>query len=147
MPLTSVAERVVILEDSDDDFDTVCEAIRLMDTGIELCRVTDGDECVALLTRNAAHLPSLVVLDLNAHGTDGREALRVIKLDPVLKRIPVVIMTTSTNPRDVDLCYLYGANAYHTKPVRYPDHLRLIESMLRYWIGDVTNPFRAVHVA
>jgi CheY-like chemotaxis protein len=146
MSLRGTVERVVILEDSDDDFDTVCEAVRHMAIAIELCRVTDGDACVALLAHHEAHLPSLVMLDLNAPGTDGREALRLIKRDPALQRIPVVIMTTSTNPRDVDLCYLYGANAYHKKPVRYPDHLRLIESIFRYWMSDVTSPSGPEHI-
>ena len=145
MPLNGGVDRVVMLEDSDDDFETVCEVIRRMNLSTDVCRVTDGDECMAFLARTVAHLPSLVLLDLNASGTDGREALRQIKLDPVLKRIPVVIMTTSTNPRDLDLCYRYGANAYHTKPVRYPEHRRLIEAILRYWLDDVTRPPELVH--
>lgn len=139
MLLSGQVEPVVILEDSDDDFDTVCEAIRRMGIGPEVCRVTDGDACLTLLSQRTRRLPSLVILDLNAPGTDGRETLRRIKLDPALQRVPVVILTTSTNPRDLDLCYLYGANAYHTKPVKYPDHLRAVEVILRYWLGDVTS--------
>lgn len=145
MPLHGGVDRVVILEDSDDDFETVCEVIRRLNLRTEVCRVTDGDECVAFLARTMAHLPSLVLLDLNAPGSDGREALRQIKLDDVLKRIPVVILTTSTNPRDLDLCYLIGANAYHTKPVRYPEHMRLIEAILGYWLDDVARPPHLVH--
>ncbi len=137
-------ECVVILEDSDDDFDTVCEAILRMGIGPEVCRVTDGDACLTLLSQRTAQLPSLVILDLNAQGTDGRETLRRIKLDPALQRVPVVILTTSTNPRDLELCYLYGANAYHTKPVKYPDHLLAVEAMLRYWLGSVTSASSAV---
>ncbi len=146
MLLREAVERIVILEDSDDDFDTMCEAVRHLDFAVEICRVTDGDACVAFLARNTVDLPSLVIMDLNAPCTGGREALRVIKLDPALRRIPVVIMTTSTNPRDVDLCYLYGANAYHTKSIRYPDHLRSIESILRYWLSEVICPSRTVPV-
>lgn len=147
MPLSGQVACVVILEDSDDDFDTACEAIRRIGIGPEVCRVKDGDACLTLLAQRTANLPSLVILDLNAPGTDGRETLRRIKLDPALQRVPVVIFTTSTNPRDLDLCYLYGANAYHTKPVRYPDHLRAVEVVLRYWLGDVTRASSVVYAS
>lgn len=145
MPCDGSVDRAVILEDSDDDFDTACEVIQRMNLAMALCRVTDGDECVAFLACHLAHLPSLVLLELNAPGTDGRDALRQITLDPALTRIPVVIMTTSTNPRDRDLCSQYGANAYHLTPVRYPDHMRLIEAILRSWLTDVTWPSRVTH--
>ena len=74
---------------------------------------------------------------LNSPGTDGREALRELKSDPGLKTIPVVILTTSSNPRDLKSCYELGANAYHIKPIQYPDHISLLEEIFRYWMEHV----------
>ena len=79
-------------------------------------------------------------MDLNTPGTDGREALAAIKADPALRACPVVIFSTSADPRDLAACYAAGANAYHVKPTRYPDHLRLVVDLLRYWLGQVTLP-------
>jgi len=54
-----------------------------------------------------------------------------------LKSIPVVVFSTSANPKDVGFCYAAGANAYHVKPVRYPDHLQLVIDLVSYWVGRV----------
>jgi CheY-like chemotaxis protein len=75
---------------------------------------------------------------LNSHGVDGREALVSIKTDPRLKEIPLVVMTTLANPKDVAFCYQAGANAYHVKPVRHDQYLLLLRSLLRYWLSSVT---------
>jgi len=77
-------------------------------------------------------------MDLNTPGTDGREALAVLKADPALNSIPVVVFSTSANPKDVGFCYAAGANAYHVKPVRYPEHLQLVIDLVGYWFGSVT---------
>ena len=55
-------------------------------------------------------------------------------------RVPVVVVTTSANPRDVDYCYQCGANAYHVKPVSYPDHLQTLTGLLDYWLVRVLKP-------
>ena len=65
----------------------------------------------------------------------------MIKANPVLRTIPVVVVvTTSANPRDVDFCYSHGANAHHVKPVRYPDHLHVLTKLLEYWRVVVSKP-------
>ena len=95
---------------------------------------------MALLRRADTARPALVMMDLNTPGIDGREALRQIKADPLLKSIPIAVVTTSANPRDVDFCYQNGANAYHVKPVRYPDHLLMLTGLLDYWLVEVIKP-------
>ena len=57
-----------------------------------------------------------------------------------LTRVPKVVVTTSANPRDVDHCYHCGANAYHVKPVSYPDHLQMLTGLLDYWLVRVLKP-------
>jgi CheY-like chemotaxis protein len=141
MPWTQQTSVIlVIVEDSDEDFDTVCEAVKRSGVAVEVQRATTGGGGLALLGELAADRPALVLMDLNTPGTDGREALVAIKADPTLKAIPVVVFSTSANPRDVGFCYAAGANAYHVKPVRYPDHLQLVIDLVGYWFGRVVLP-------
>ncbi|WP_373060534.1 response regulator [Gemmatimonas sp.] len=131
----------LLVEDSDEDADTVAEAFRRCGIAGYLQRVTNGDECLALLrVARATRPPALVLMDLNMPGMDGREALRQIKEDAKLQCIPVVITSTSDNPRDLAFCYSTGANAYHVKPVSYPHHLDVLTQLLQYWLGAVTLP-------
>ncbi len=131
--------RLVLVEDSDEDADTVTQALKRSGIPVELQWVTSGDACMALLAPGARH-PVMVLLDLNTPGIDGRETLKLIKASAGLKAIPVVILSTSASAYDRDYCYSAGANAYHVKPVRYPDHLQLVETMLHYWFGQVALP-------
>lgn len=131
---------MVIVEDSDEDFDTVMEAVRKAGIAAEINRATTGGDCLKMLRDVAAVRPAVVLMDLNTPGTDGREALAAIKKDDALKVCPVVVFTTSADPRDLNFCYAAGANAYHVKPVRYPDHLQLVAELLTYWLGRVVLP-------
>lgn len=140
MTITLDTLHIVLVEDSADDHDTVREALQVFNLPTRLSRVNNGDECIALLRRADVPRPALVLMDLNTASTDGREALRLIKTDPMLQAIPVVIVTASANPRDVDFCYGCGANAYHVKPVRYPEHLQMLAGLLKYWLVDVIPP-------
>ena len=131
---------IIIVEDSDEDFDTVREALLKSGVSAELRRTTTGGECLEILRGVAAPRPAVVFMDLNTPGTDGREALAAIKADPALKAFPVVVLSTSANPKDLDFCHKAGANAYHVKPVRYPEHLQLLIDLLVYWFGRVALP-------
>ena len=134
--------RLVLVEDSDEDDDTVREALRHCGIAAHLERVISGDACMALLATRAYSQPALVLMDLNTPGMDGRETLILMKADPALKDIPVVVVSTSANPRDLSFCYGAGANAYHVKPVRYSEHLSAMVGVLTYWLGGVTLPTR-----
>ncbi len=129
---------LVVVEDSDEDFDTVVEAVKRSGVEAEVHRATTGEAGLAVIRDVATDRPALVLMDLNTPGTDGREALTAIKTDPALKSIPVIVFSTSANPKDVGFCYAAGANAYHVKPVRYPDHLQLVIDLVGYWFGRVT---------
>ncbi len=131
----------LLVEDSDEDADTVAEAFRRCGIAGHLQRVTNGDECLALLRMSGAtQPPALVLMDLSTPGMDGRDALRQIKEDGKLKSIPVVVTSASANPRDLEFCYRTGANAYHVKPVSHPHHLDAMTLLLQYWLGAVTLP-------
>ena len=132
---------IVIAEDCDEDFETALEALKNagMPHGVE--RAQTGDQCLQQLLGAHAVQPNLVLMDLNLPGMDGREALREIKTNLLLKPIPVLVLTTSANPRDLAVCYASGANAYHVKPVHYPEYLDLLETIFRYWL-KYTMPWK-----
>jgi CheY-like chemotaxis protein len=139
----SRAHPVVVVEDSDEDFDTVLTAVRLAGIQHEIRRALTGDECLLLLRGDAGHprgQVALVLLDLNTPQGDGRDALEQIHADGQLCAIPLVVLSTSANPRDVDFCYGHGANAYHVKPVSHGEHLRVLQTLLTYWLGMVVLP-------
>jgi two-component system response regulator len=82
----------------------------------------------------------LILLDLNLPGTDGREVLGEIKQDEGLKRIPVLVLTTSTDERDIDKCYQMGANSYVKKPVDLDGFMTSIQRLKDYWFGVAILP-------
>ena len=131
---------LVIVEDSDEDFDTVAEGVTRSGVAVQVRRATTGGAGLELLGGLAPDRPVLVLMDLNTPGIDGREALVALKTDPALRSTPVVVFSTSANPKDVGFCYAAGANAYHVKPVRYPDHLQLVIELVKYWFGPVALP-------
>jgi CheY-like chemotaxis protein len=110
-------------------------------------RCSDGDEALDFLHRRGAYAdparsprPGVILLDLNLPGTDGREVLAEIKADPSLKQIPVVVLTTSRDDRDVDACYRAGASSYIQKPVDLDGFIRAIERLNGYWFEVVILP-------
>ncbi|MFO1500640.1 MAG: response regulator [Verrucomicrobiota bacterium] len=133
---------ILILEDSDEDFDTALEALAKTGISYGVRRAKTGDECLMLIKESGGEVlhPALILLDLNTPGLDGRDALREIKADAKLKELPVVVFSTSGNQRDLELCYRHGANAYHVKPVKYPDYLGRMQQVFTYWLGCVVLP-------
>ena len=150
---------ILVVEDSDDDFDTLRRAVGAAGVKRYLHRAASGGDCLELLLGERAASgkrgegnvalplrPMLILMDLNSHGVDGREALVIIKADTRLNKIPLVVLTTSADPKDVVFCYRSGANAYHIKPVRHDHNLLLLRSLLNYWLGSATLPSTLVKV-
>jgi CheY-like chemotaxis protein len=133
---------VLVLEDSDEDFDTVEEAARMSGLTQRLYRVMTGEACLELLQGSEAPplRPSVLLLDLNTPGMSGREALVAIRAAPALQELPVVVLSTSTSPGDLAHCYGHGVNAYHLKPLRYDEHLQLLRDIFTYWLRRVELP-------
>lgn len=128
------APLIIVVEDSDEDFDTFEEAVCRSGLVTTVCRANTGGDLLALLRGATPTRPALVLMDLNTSGTDGRQALEAIKIDPGLRSCPVVVFSTSASAKDVAFCYEAGANAYHVKPVRYPEHVQAIIDLLSYWL-------------
>lgn len=142
LPAAVTGQPVLIVEDSDEDFDTASEAARKAGLTNELRRAHSGDACLRMLRGEGESplRPAFVLMDLNTPGTDGREALREIRADEHLGELPVVVFSTSGNPKDLEFCYRAGANAYHVKPVRYTDHLDVLRTIFDYWLGCAVLP-------
>lgn len=138
---------LLIVEDSNEDFEALQRFLRRSSLTIPIQRCTNGDQALELLyqidnqeNRSGTPLPGLIVLDLNLPGTDGREVLRRIKLDENLKTIPIVVFTTSNNPQDIEACYRHGVNSYIIKPINFAQLKRDIQTLIDYWFEVTTLP-------
>src|SRR6266849_11086332 len=136
--------QILLVEDNSGDARLTLEALK--ETGLynKLQHVVDGVEALAYLRREGRHAhaarPDLVLLDLNLPRKDGREVLAEIKADEELKRIPVVVLTTSAAQEDVMRAYGSHANCYITKPVCLDQFLRVIQSIESFWLSLVKLP-------
>jgi CheY-like chemotaxis protein len=144
------AQPIVILMADDDADDRLLTQDAMTDARVinDLHFVTNGEELMDYLYRRGRYAdmatsprPGLILLDLNMPKKDGREALQEIKADPNLRRIPVVILTTSKAEEDVYRSYDLGANSFITKPVTFEGLVELMRVMGRYWIEFVELPF------
>lgn len=138
---------LLLIEDSDEDVAATVRGLRQHELEVILHRCTTGDEALEYLYQRGrftdatrAPRPNLILLDLNLPGTDGRALLAVIKDDGDLKSIPVIVLTTSNNPKDIAACYRYGANSYQIKPVDYARFKQAMQTMIAYWFQTATLP-------
>ena len=133
---------ILLVEDSEPDVRLTKEAFRDAKVRNRIWTVEDGVEALDFLYRRGAHAdvprPDLILLDLNLPRKDGREVLREIKTDGSLKRIPVVILTTSKNEEDVLKTYNLHANCYITKPVEFNRFIEVVKSIKEFWFTVVT---------
>ncbi len=115
----------------------------------ELVMVEDGEELMEYLRRVDRYAdrhdeqPGLILLDLNMPRMDGREALELIKQDPELRRIPVVVLTTSKAEADILQTYDLGVNSFITKPVTFDGLVAIMSDLGRYWLEIVELPVTA----
>jgi CheY-like chemotaxis protein len=130
---------VLVVEDSDADLDAIVRVLRRSHPHLTVDRLSDGDAVVAWLT-NACPLPRLVLLDLTLVGRDGRDVLKDIRRQPALTKLPVVVLTSSTDPRDVDDCYAAGASGYLFKSVDFSLLQATLTAGVEYWLAEPPTP-------
>lgn len=128
---------ILIAEDDPDDRLLIREALEESSFPLEYRFVNDGEELMHFLMSERP-LPALILLDLNLPKKDGRQALREIKTHPLLRTIPVVVLTTSTNQEDITYSYDSGASSYIVKPTEYRVMLEIFQTLKSYWF-DVTR--------
>jgi len=138
---------LLLIEDSDEDVAATMRGLRREDVSIVFHRCTTGDQALDYLYHRGRYAdptvaprPNLILLDLNLPATDGRALLAGIKDDDDLRAIPVVVLTTSNNPQDIDVCYRRGANSYQIKPVDYARFKLAMKTLIDYWFHTATLP-------
>ncbi|MBW4520524.1 MAG: response regulator [Scytolyngbya sp. HA4215-MV1] len=149
--ITASMHPLLIAEDSDEDFEVLQLLMQQMEVKNPIYRCTNGDKVLDLLYRDeskedseapaiVAAAPSVILLDLNLPGTDGRDVLELLKQDQKFKKIPVVVFTTSSNPKDIEFCYQNGANGYLIKPVDLEELEKTVQAFVSYWLVTNTPP-------
>jgi CheY-like chemotaxis protein len=138
---------ILLADDDPDDRQLTRDAFMENRLANELDCVEDGEELMDYLRRrgrysnmNGDPLPGLILLDLNMPRKDGREALKEIKADPDLRRIPIVVLTTSKAEEDILRSYDLGVNSYVTKPVTFKSLVELVKVLGQYWFEVVKLP-------
>ena len=138
------AIEILLVEDNPGDVRLTQEAFKESKLTNRLHVVRDGEEALAFLRREGpyAHAarPDLILLDLNLPKRDGREVLAVIKADGALKRIPVVVLTTSKAEQDILRAYELHANCYITKPMDLDQFIAVVQSIEEFWLMIVKLP-------
>lgn len=138
---------ILMADDDEDDRLMAEEALKEAKLLNPIRFVKDGEELLDYLNRRGiygngadAPVPGLILLDLNMPKKDGREALREIKADPELKKIPVVVLTTSIAEEDIYRTYDLGVNSYITKPVAFEGLVEVMKHLANYWFNIVKLP-------
>jgi CheY-like chemotaxis protein len=138
---------ILLAEDDPDDRQMTMEAMQECRLANEIHFVEDGEQLLDYLHRRGPYaslaqmpLPGLILLDLNMPRKDGREAIKEIKADPDVRRIPVVVLTTSKAEEDIVRSYDLGASSYITKPVTFTSLVETIKVLGRYWFEIVELP-------
>lgn len=130
---------ILIVEDSMDDFEATKRAFSKTNLRNPIAHVVSGDQALDYL-KNNNEIPGIILLDLNMPGMDGRMTLESIKQNAKWKKIPVVILTTSDDERDVKSCYELGANTYVQKPVDFDGLIAAIQQLKEYWFEIAILP-------
>lgn len=135
---------ILLVEDNPGDVRLTREALLEGKITNHLSVAPDGVEALAFLRREGRYAdaprPDVILLDLNLPRMDGREVLTAIKADSQLRRIPVVILTTSSDERDVLRAYELHANCYITKPVDFEQFIGVVQAIENFWLTIVTLP-------
>jgi CheY-like chemotaxis protein len=132
---------ILLVEDSPDDADLTIDALRDGRVRNRITHVEDGVEAMAFLRRDGKYAdaprPDLILLDLNLPRKNGREVLTEVKTDPDLRRIPVVVMTSSDDEKDILEAYNRHVNCYVTKPVDLDQFIGVVKSIEHFWFSIV----------
>jgi two-component system, chemotaxis family, response regulator Rcp1 len=131
--------RILLVEDNAGDVRLTREALREAEVAVDLVAVPDGDQALEFLRGEGAR-PDLILLDLNLPRRDGREVLEIVKQDPELRLIPIIVLTTSNAPHDINACYERHANCYIVKPLELDAFSELMATIRSFWMGVVRLP-------
>lgn len=133
---------LLLVEDNQGDVVLVREALKMSPVQVSLHVVTDGEEALAFIRRQEPYAqavqPDLILLDLNLPKQNGRAVLAAMHADPILKSIPVAVLTSSDKRQDIVDSYALGANCYLQKPMELEAYFTLIQTLVNFWAQHVT---------
>ncbi|MBN7818095.1 response regulator [Algoriphagus pacificus] len=136
--------KILLIEDNDGDVLLIKEALQEARIECVMEIAKDGSEAIKLLTEraqnNKINLPDLILLDINLPKQNGHEVLAKIKKNPSLKRIPVIVLSTSSYDSDIEKAYDLHANCYIVKPLEVNSFLQMVESFKTFWLATVKLP-------
>jgi two-component system response regulator len=145
--MSSANQPLLLVEDSPEDRLATLRAFKKAGLTNPVFTCVSGDDALDYLYQREAYTggaaaprPGLVVLDLNMPGTDGREVLNNMKQNEDLRTIPVIVLTTSSDARDIESCYRSGASSYVTKPVDLPGFFLAIQRLKDWWFDVIILP-------
>lgn len=132
--------KILLIEDNEGDAELTKEALKKHSEYLEITVITNGEEAIQYLKLNHEILPQLVFLDINLPKVDGKEVLHFIKNNDKLKKIPVVMLTSSALQNDINYAYNNHVNCYIVKSGNLKDFMDTINSIERFWMHCVTYP-------
>lgn len=133
-------KRLLVVEDSDEDFEAVVHVAERSRIPSSLVRATDAEFAMDLLLASKEQAFDLILLDNNLPGMSGVEMLQHVRSERRALHIPTVILTTSSNPRECAACYRAGANGYHVKAVAFDEWRQTLGLILEYWLKSAQLP-------
>jgi two-component system, response regulator len=135
MDIESKTVEILLVEDSPDDAELTIRTLRKHNLANNLRHLLDGEEALEFLfTSEAGNLPKIILLDIKMPKVDGIEVLRKLKSDPYRKIIPVVVLTSSKEHRDIIESYKLGVNAYIVKPVEFDKFVKVVYEIGSFWL-------------
>ena len=133
--------RIIIADDDEDDRLMMQSAFEELRAEVHIDFAMDGNDLMELLSKTAVAASTLfILLDLNMPKKNGGEALKEIKQDPNLKKIPVIVFSTAKNETEIRKCYDLGANTYIVKPNSFEDVRQVVQSLNAYWLDTAAIP-------
>jgi len=146
MGITS-EELILIMEDDQDTVGLLVESLRQVGVSNPIVPLETGEDALDYLFSReeregsgSARHPGMILIDLNMPGTDGREVLSAIKEDEALRDIPVIVLSSSLDERDIQACYAHGANSYLQKPVGPAGYVNMMRWIKNFWFEVVAVP-------
>jgi len=140
---------VLLVEDNPADADLTADALSQTKVNVEVSVAKDGVEALELLQADSSWSqhgrPSLILLDLNLPRKDGRQVLAILKAHDLLRRIPIVILSSSDSDKEITTCYELGANCYIIKPVDLHAYRTTVQALEDFWLSRAKLPRRDGH--
>ena len=137
---------ILIIEDQDADFEAIVRGLRKLEVQHPIFRCSDADDALDFLYGRGAHKrdpqppPEIILLDLTLNGSDGKEVLSRVKQDDVLKAIPIIVWSGSSDPRDVEVSYRLRANSFVRKTFDFSEVNQTLERLARFWLETAVLP-------